>query len=54
LKLWHRMKREFGVLANVGAPQVAYKESIKQEAEVKENTFDNPEARSIWSLLARI
>jgi elongation factor G len=27
-----RMKREFGVLANVGAPQVAYKESIKQEA----------------------
>ncbi len=24
-----RMKREFGVLANVGAPQVAYKESIK-------------------------
>jgi elongation factor G len=28
-----RMKREFGVLANVGAPQVAYKESIKIEAE---------------------
>ncbi|MDP3244085.1 MAG: elongation factor G, partial [bacterium] len=28
-----RMKREFGVLANVGAPQVAYKETIKQEAE---------------------
>jgi elongation factor G len=28
-----RMKREFGVLANVGAPQVAYKESIKVEAE---------------------
>ena len=28
-----RMKREFSVLANVGAPQVAYKESIKQEAE---------------------
>ncbi len=28
-----RMKREFGVLANVGAPQVAYKESIKKEAE---------------------
>ena len=27
-----RMKREFGVLANVGAPQVAYKETIKQEA----------------------
>jgi len=28
-----RMKREFGVLANVGAPQVAYKETIKNEAE---------------------
>jgi elongation factor G len=28
-----RMKREFGVLANVGAPQVAYKETIKQQAE---------------------
>jgi elongation factor G len=28
-----RMKREFGVLANVGAPQVAYKETIRQEAE---------------------
>ena len=28
-----RMKREFGVLANVGAPQVAYKETVKGEAE---------------------
>jgi len=28
-----RMKREFGVLANVGAPQVAYKETFKMEAE---------------------
>ncbi len=28
-----RMRREFGVLANVGAPQVAYKETIKLEAE---------------------
>ena len=27
-----RMKREFGVLANVGAPQVAYKETFKTEA----------------------
>ena len=27
-----RMKREFGVLANVGAPQVAYKETVGQEA----------------------
>jgi len=28
-----RMKREFGVMANVGAPQVAYKETIKIKAE---------------------
>ena len=28
-----RMKREFNVLANVGAPQVAYKETITKEAE---------------------
>jgi len=30
-----RMKREFGVEANVGAPQVAYKESLKKEAEAQ-------------------
>ena len=30
-----RMKREFGVEANVGAPQVAYKETITSEAEVE-------------------
>jgi elongation factor G len=28
-----RMKREFGVEANVGAPQVAYREAIKKEVE---------------------
>src|SRR5258708_40333507 len=28
-----RMKREFGVAANVGAPQVAYRETIKKAAE---------------------
>ncbi len=28
-----RMKREFNVLANVGSPQVAYKETIKKEAQ---------------------
>ena len=26
-----RMKREFGVVANVGKPQVAYRETIKNE-----------------------
>jgi len=30
-----RMKREFGVEANVGAPQVAYKEAISQMAEAE-------------------
>ncbi len=30
-----RMKREFGVGANVGAPQVAYKETIRKEAEAE-------------------
>ncbi len=30
-----RMKREFGVMANVGAPQVAYKETIKNEAQAE-------------------
>ncbi len=30
-----RMKREFGVEANVGRPQVAYKETIKSEAEAE-------------------
>ncbi len=30
-----RMKREFGVEANVGRPQVAYKETIQGEAEVE-------------------
>ncbi|MCH7604776.1 elongation factor G [Patescibacteria group bacterium] len=30
-----RMKREFGVTANVGRPQVAYKETIKGEAEAE-------------------
>ena len=31
-----RMKREFDVTANVGRPQVAYKETIKMEAEAEE------------------
>ena len=30
-----RMKREFSVECNIGAPQVAYKETIKQEAEAE-------------------
>ncbi|WP_430229185.1 elongation factor G [Nitrosomonas communis] len=30
-----RMKREFGVEANVGAPQVAYREAIKKKVEIE-------------------
>ena len=30
-----RMKREFGVEANIGAPQVAYRETIRQSVEVE-------------------
>ena len=30
-----RMRREFGVEANVGAPQVAYREAIKKSVEIK-------------------
>ena len=30
-----RMKREFNVEANVGAPQVAYRETIQREAEAE-------------------
>ena len=30
-----RMKREFGVEANVGAPQVAYREAIRKSAEIE-------------------
>jgi elongation factor G len=33
--LVERMKREFGVEANVGAPQVAYREAIKKAVEVE-------------------
>jgi elongation factor G len=34
-----RMKREFGVEANVGAPQVAYRETIKKSVEKVEGKF---------------
>jgi elongation factor G len=34
-----RMKREFGVLANVGKPQVAYKETIKDVCEATEGRY---------------
>ena len=36
-----RMRREFKVEANVGAPQVAYRETFREPAELKENSFVN-------------
>ncbi|WP_017585705.1 elongation factor G [Nocardiopsis ganjiahuensis] len=33
--LTHRMRREFGVAANVGRPQVAYRETLRRAAEVE-------------------
>ena len=38
--LVERMKREFAVEANVGRPQVAYKETIKKKAEAEHELKD--------------
>ena len=37
-----RMKREFGVEANVGKPQVAYRETITAQARAKKSIKNNP------------
>ena len=34
-----RMRREFSVNANVGKPQVAYREAIRKTVEMKVNLF---------------
>ena len=34
-----RLKREFGVEANIGRPQVAYRETIRERAEKVEAKF---------------
>ena len=39
-----RMKREFKVEANVGAPQVAYRETIEKNTE-----FDHTQKTEWWS-----
>ena len=45
LEILHdRMKREFSVEANVGKPQVAYKETITIPARAKRNSSSNPAA----------
>jgi elongation factor G len=47
-----RMKREFGVEANVGKPQVAYRETIQQEARQKASTSSKPAARVSTAMCA--
>jgi elongation factor G len=46
-----RMKREFGVEANVGKPQVAYRETITQPASGKE--VYKKQNRWSWSVRTR-
>ena len=41
-----RLKREFGVEANVGKPQVAYKETIRKAAKGRGGTSSRPAARA--------
>ena len=42
-----RMKREFGVEANVGKPQVAYRETIRKSVETsKASSSSSPAARA--------
>ncbi len=43
-----RMKREFSVEANVGKPQVAYRETIKNMVEQEGNLSGNRWSWSIW------
>ena len=44
-----RMKREFGVEANVGAPQVAYREAIRKSVESRRQVRQAVRrSRSVW------
>src|SRR6201996_6633088 len=46
-----RMKREFKVEANIGAPQVAYRETITQKAEIANPT---KKKRGVWGKFPRV
>ena len=49
-----RMKREFGVEANVGAPQVAYREAIRKAGRGRRQVRQAVRwSRSVWSRLAQ-
>ena len=48
-----RMKREFSVEANIGKPQVAYRETITQTVEIEGKYAAKWWKRSIWSCLAK-
>jgi elongation factor G len=45
-----RMMREFGVGANVGKPQVAYRETIRKPAEARGGTSSSPEGAGSMAL----
>ena len=48
-----RMKREFGVEANVGAPQVAYREAIKKQVEIEGKFIKQSGGRGQYGPLAQ-
>jgi elongation factor G len=47
-----RMKREFGVEAEVGAPQVAYSETIKNELTKSTNMQNNQVVKVNWTCIS--
>jgi len=48
-----RMKREFGVEANVGAPQVAYRETMRSRSSRKASSSASRAARTIRPRVAQ-
>ena len=49
-----RMRREFGVEATVGKPQVAYRETIKQPVEIEGSILSSRRKRSIRTCLVEV
>ena len=49
-----RMRREFSVNANVGKPQVAYREAIRKTVEMKVSLFVKLGPWSLWSCLLKL
>lgn len=49
-----RMRREFGVEANVGNPQVSYRETIKQKAEAEHKYAKQSGGRGQYGLIVKV